>query len=90
MDDVLCKVQARAAQHHTVISVDQMLECGADHVWISRRAKHGYINRLGPSVYGMPGVPPSQPTHAPLREVITGRSAVTSPPGESSQPLSPC
>ena len=59
MDDVLCKVQARAAQQHTVISVDQMLECGADHVWISRRAKHGYINRLGPSVYGMPGVPPS-------------------------------
>ena len=43
------------------------------------------------SVAGMPLVPPSQPTHAPSSYVaITGRSAVTRPPGESSQPSSPC
>ncbi len=42
------------------------------------------------SVSGMLLVPPSQPTHAPLCVAITGRNAVTSPPGESSQPSSPC
>ena len=59
MDDVLRNVQAQAAQQHAVINVDQMLECGADHVWISRRTKDGHIVRLGPAVYGMPGVPPT-------------------------------
>src|SRR5690242_2909507 len=38
----------------------------------------------------MPLLPPSQPTQAPGWTAITGRSAVTRPPGESSQPLSPC
>ena len=38
----------------------------------------------------MPLVPPSQPTHAPECVDITGRSAVTRPPGDSSQPSSPC
>src|SRR5258708_4326087 len=33
--------------------------------------------------------PPSQPTHAPLRLCIAGRSAVASPPGDNSQPSSP-
>ena len=42
------------------------------------------------SACGMSLVPPSQPTHAPRWVDITGRSAVTRPPGESSQPLSPC
>src|SRR5215468_1604171 len=41
------------------------------------------------SAGGMPLVPPSQPTHAPSWLAITGRSAVTSPPGDSSQPSSP-
>src|ERR1700741_2822815 len=41
------------------------------------------------SVSGMPLVPPSQPTQAPGWVAITGRSAVTRPPGESSQPSSP-
>src|SRR5215472_12169783 len=41
------------------------------------------------SVGGIPFVPPSQPTHAPSWLAITGRSAVTSPPGDSSQPPSP-
>src|SRR5215831_7091912 len=41
------------------------------------------------SVGGSPFEPPSQPTHAPSWLVITGRSAVTSPPGDSSQPPSP-
>src|SRR5262249_60448515 len=44
--------------------------------------------RLG-SVAGIPLVPPSQPTHAPTCAAMTGRSAVTRPPGESSQPSSP-
>src|ERR1700690_4419804 len=38
----------------------------------------------------MPLVPPSQPTQAPECVDITGRSAVTRPPGDSSQPCSPC
>ncbi len=42
------------------------------------------------SACGMPLVPPSQPTQAPLWVAITGRSAVTRPPGDSSQPSSPC
>src|SRR5258708_36852450 len=37
----------------------------------------------------MPLLPPSHPTHAPLRVRITGRSAVARPPGDSSQPPSP-
>src|SRR5690349_4282594 len=37
----------------------------------------------------MPRVPPSQPTQAPEWAAMTGRSAVTSPPGESSHPSSP-
>src|SRR5262245_40343096 len=41
------------------------------------------------SVGGIPLVPPSQPTHAPSWLAITGRSAVTSPPGDSSQPPPP-
>ena len=41
------------------------------------------------SVGGIPFVPPSQPTHAPSWLAITGRSAVTSPPGDSSQPSPP-
>src|SRR3954451_2421292 len=40
-------------------------------------------------VGGIPLVPPSQPTQAPVWVAITGRSAVTSPPGDSSQPSSP-
>src|SRR5262249_61980035 len=35
---------------------------------------------------GGPWVPPPHPTQAPARVAITGRSAVTSPPGDSSQP----
>src|SRR6202012_1384177 len=42
------------------------------------------------SVAGMPLVPPSQPTQPPARVAITGRIAVTRPPGDSSQPSSPC
>ncbi len=38
---------------------------------------------------GTPLVPPSQPTQAPLRVCMTGRSAVTSPPGDNSQPSAP-
>src|SRR5215475_801883 len=41
------------------------------------------------SAGGIPLVPPSQPTHAPSWPAITGRSAATSPPGDSSQPSPP-
>ena len=40
-------------------------------------------------VAGTPLVPPSQPTQVLEWAAMTGRSAVTSPPGESSQPSSP-
>src|ERR1700757_1078626 len=41
------------------------------------------------SVVGIPLVPPSQPTQAPGWAAMTGRRAVTRPPGASSQPSSP-
>src|SRR5262249_35253623 len=44
---------------------------------------------LAGRVSGAPFVPPSQPTQTPLRLFITGPSAVTRPPGASSQPSSP-
>jgi hypothetical protein len=57
MDEILVKVQARAERQHCVVNVDQMFECGADHVWINRRVRDRYLTRLGPSVYGLRGVP---------------------------------
>src|SRR6201994_1557892 len=38
----------------------------------------------------MPLLPPPQPTQAPEWFDTTGRNAVTRPPGDSSQPSSPC
>jgi hypothetical protein len=57
MDQVLIRVHSRAERQHCVINVQQMFECGADHLWIKRRTRDGYIVRLGPSVYGLRGVP---------------------------------
>ena len=57
MDDVLRGVRARAKQQYSMINVAQMLECGANHAWINRRTADGHIVRLGPSAYGMAGVP---------------------------------
>jgi len=57
MDDVLSKVRARAAEQHSLVNVEQMVACGANKVWMTRRTKDGHIEHLGPSVYGMAGVP---------------------------------
>src|SRR5438270_2491111 len=57
VDEVLLRLQAVAEQQHSVVSVDQMLDCDANHMWIKRRREDGIIVRIGPSVYRMGGVP---------------------------------
>jgi len=57
VDEVLARVQARAAVQLSVVSVDQMADCGASRTWIARRERNGVIDRIGPSVYRMGGVP---------------------------------
>ena len=57
MDEVLGRVQARAAQQHAVVNVAQMIDCGASRTWIARREGQGVIVRIGPSIYGMGGSP---------------------------------
>ncbi len=57
MDEVLARVQARAATQHSVISSGQMYECGASTIWVTRRERAGVIDRIGPAVYRMGGVP---------------------------------
>ena len=56
MDEVLAKVQACAAEQHSVIDAEQMAGCGASTIWVSRRVNEGVIDRIGPSVYRMGGV----------------------------------
>ena len=58
MDEILLRVQALAAEQHSVVNVDDMRKCGADKVWIHRRTDDGFIERIGPSVYRMGGVRP--------------------------------
>src|SRR5687768_3647919 len=55
MDEIRSRVQAVAEQQHSMISVDQLLDCGANHMWIKRAADRGHIVREGPSVYRMGG-----------------------------------
>ena len=59
MDDVLARVQACAAAQHSVVSYNQMIQSGASSIWISRQVERGVIDRIGPSVYRMGGVPPT-------------------------------
>jgi hypothetical protein len=73
MDDVLLRVRARAAQQHSLINVAQMFECGADHKWISRRSGDGHVVRIGPSVYGMPGMRPTFKASA-MAAILSSRS----------------
>jgi hypothetical protein len=56
VDKVLLRVQALAEEQHSMISIDQMLGCGASRKWVERRANDGLILRDGPSVFRMPGV----------------------------------
>ena len=56
MDEVLARVQAKAATQRSVISLEQMIECGASRTWVARRESAGIIERVGPSVYRMGGV----------------------------------
>jgi hypothetical protein len=55
MDEILYRVQARAEQQHSMISTNQMLACGAGHMWIKRAVGRGHIVREGPGVYRMGG-----------------------------------
>jgi hypothetical protein len=55
MDQVLADVQARAEMQHSVISAEQMEDCGASSTWISRQVRKGIIERLAPSVYRFGG-----------------------------------
>jgi hypothetical protein len=57
VDEVLRKVQALAEEQHSMVSAWQMFGCGANRMWVSRRAAEGIIVRDGPSVYRMGGVP---------------------------------
>lgn len=56
MDEVLLRVQALAEKQHSVVSLDDMRKCGANRMWVLRRAEEGFIIRIGPSVYRMGGV----------------------------------
>jgi len=56
VDEVLQLVQGMAEGQHSVVSVKQMLGCGASRMWISRRVADGFIVPAGPGVYRMSGV----------------------------------
>jgi hypothetical protein len=59
VDEILLRVQALAAEQHSVVSLHDMRTCGASNVWVSRRARDGFIVRIGPSTYQMAGVRPA-------------------------------
>jgi hypothetical protein len=44
---------------HSLVSIEQMLRCGASRKWIQRRANDGFIVRVAPAVYRMAGVRPT-------------------------------
>lgn len=50
------RVQGRAEEQHSVVSTDDMKECGASLTWISRKKQEGIIIRVGPSAYRIAGV----------------------------------
>ena len=53
MDEVLFRVQELAEDQHSVVSIKQMLECGATRKWILRRSTAGIIVKAGPSAFRM-------------------------------------
>ncbi len=55
-DEILLRVQERAEDQHSVLSVDDMLACGASRTWISRQCQLGIFLRVGPSAYRIAGV----------------------------------
>src|SRR2546421_1777961 len=56
VDEVLLKVQSLGEEQHAVVSIKQMLDCGASRKWIERRTDDGFIVPDGPAVYRMAGV----------------------------------
>ena len=56
MDEVLFRVQELAEDQHSVVSIKQMLECGATRKWSLRRSTAGIIVKAGPSAFRMGGV----------------------------------
>jgi very-short-patch-repair endonuclease len=59
VDDVLIQVLALAEEQHSVVSVEQMLGCGANRMWICRRSANGIIVKAGPAAYRVGGVKPT-------------------------------
>ena len=72
MDEVLLRVQELAEEQHSVVSVQQMVKCGASRTWIDRRAEERFIIREGPSAYRMAGVPRTFETRA-MAAVLSAR-----------------
>lgn len=56
MDEVLLQIQALAEEQYSIVSVKQMIGCGASRKWIERRVEDGFIVPAGPAVYRMAGV----------------------------------
>jgi predicted transcriptional regulator of viral defense system len=56
VDTVLRRVMALAEAQHSVVTLDDMQQCGADKSWVYRQVRVGSIDRLGPSTYGVAGV----------------------------------
>jgi hypothetical protein len=75
VDDVLLKVQALAEEQHSMVSIQQMFDCGGNRKWILRRAQDGYIVKDGPSAFRMGGVPRTFLTKA-MSAVLSSKGPV--------------
>ncbi len=75
MDQVLVRVQALAEEQHSMVSIQQMFDCGANRKWIMRRTQDGYIVKDGPSAFRMGGVPRTFLTRA-MAAVLSSKAPV--------------
>ena len=55
MEEVLWKVEQVSREQHSIISWQQLLECGASRQWVHRREQEGFLTRIAPSVYRFVG-----------------------------------
>jgi hypothetical protein len=72
VDQILIKVLAVAEGQHSLVTLADMRKCGADRTWVLRYHKEGFIDRLGPSLYGVAGVRRSFSARA-LAAVLSAR-----------------
>lgn len=66
------RVHSFAAGQHSVISTQQIIECGGTRTWITRRARERRLVRVAPAVYRMPGVKDCFETRA-MAAVLSAR-----------------